>query len=171
VGTKRGHWFNRALCALAAFCAATPALAASRSGTTNAVTLAPLSLVNISDLDFATNISGTTAGTITIDPTSDTRATTGGVTAMGGAPQAAKFFTYGTANKLLQVFRGPLPVLNRVGGGASMTVTGLTLNGPVTRFLSVAGLLDLRVGGTLAVAANQMDGVYTGTFQIIVNYQ
>jgi Domain of unknown function (DUF4402) len=70
----------------------------------------------------------------------------------------------------LQVNRGPLPVLNRAGGGATMNVTGLTLNGPVTRFLNAAGVLDLRVGGTLAVGANQLSGSYSGTFQIIVTY-
>ncbi len=51
-----------------------------------------------------------------------------------------------------------------------MNVTVLTLNGPTLRFLSAAGLLDLRVGGTLAVKANQAEGDYSGTFQIIVTY-
>jgi Domain of unknown function (DUF4402) len=151
--------------------------AASGSGSAHAATssasviaLRPLSLLNLSDLDFATNISGTTAGTVVIDPNNDARSTTGGVVAAGGTPQAAKFYTYGGPLQTIQVFRGPLPVLTRVGGGATMNVTGLTLNGPTTRFLTGAGLLDLRVGGTLAVGANQLAGAYVGSFQIIVNY-
>lgn len=42
-----------------------------------------------------------------------------------------------------------------------MNVTQLTLNGPTLRLLNAAGLIDLRVGGTLAVAANQMAVTYT----------
>jgi Domain of unknown function (DUF4402) len=153
-----------------AMLAGTPAFAATANSNAKAITLRPLSIINLSDLDFATNISGTTAGTVVIDPTTDARSVTGGVVAAGGTPQAAQFYTYGGPLQTLQVFRGPLPILNRAGGGATMNVTGLTLNGPTTRFLNAAGLLDLRVGGTLAVGANQMSGSYSGTFQIIVNY-
>jgi hypothetical protein len=152
--------------------AATPsaAIAATAPSGATAITLRPLSLLKLRDLDFATNISGTTNGTVIIDPTNDARTTTGGVTAAGGLPQAAQFYTYGGPLQNVQVNRGPLPVLNRVGGGATMNVTGLTLNGPTLRFLSAAGLLDLRVGGTLDVTANKLAGTYSGTFDIIVTY-
>ncbi len=146
------------------------AFAATASDTARAITLRPLSLLNLRDLDFATSISGVTGGTITINPNTDARTTTGGVTAAGGTPQAAQFYTYGGPLQNVQVNRGPLPVLNRVGGGATMNVTGLTLNGPTLRFLNAAGLLDLRVGGTLDVTANKLPGSYAGTFQIIVTY-
>ncbi|WP_293881675.1 DUF4402 domain-containing protein [Sphingomonas sp.] len=136
----------------------------------SAITLRKLSILNLSPLDFATIIATPAAGTITIDPDDDSRSSTGGSMGAGGVPQAAKFYTYGGPLQNLQVNRGPLPVLTRVGGGATMNVTGLTLNGPVLRFLDAAGLLDLRVGGTLAVGANQATGTYTGTFQIIVTY-
>ncbi len=147
-----------------------PAIAAGTTGNTGAVTLRPLSIVNTEDLDFGTMLRPTLAGTVVINPTNDARSVTGGVIAAGGTPRAAQFFTYGGPSQNVQVNRGPLPVLNRVGGGASMNVTGLTLNGPTLRFLTAAGLLDLRVGGTLAVAANQLEGDYSGTFQIIVTY-
>ncbi|WP_162987095.1 DUF4402 domain-containing protein [Sphingomonas paeninsulae] len=147
-----------------------PACAGVATAKASVTTLRKLSLLNLTDLDFATNIAGTTAGTVTIDPDDDTRTNTGGTIAAGGTPQAAKFYTYGGALQNLQVNRGALPVLARVGGGATMNVTGLTLNGPVLRFLNAAGLLDLRVGATLAVGPNQLPGAYTGTFQIIVTY-
>ena len=154
-------------CALFVGMTASPAVAAG--STASAITLRPLSLLNLGDLDFGTNISGVTAGTIVIDPSTDGRSTTGGVVAAGGAPKAAKFYTYGGPLQTIQIFHGGLPTLTRVGGG-TMNVTQFTLNGPVTRFLNAAGLLDLRVGGTLAVGANQTAGAYTGTFTIIVNY-
>lgn len=156
--------------ALAALALATPAEAAGSAGTANAVTLRPLSIVNITELDFGVIAAGPTAGTVVINAASGARTTTGGVTAAGGTPNAAQFFTYGGPLQSLQVNRGPLPVLSRAGGGATMNVTQLTLNGPTLRFLNAAGLLDLRVGGTLAVGANQLNGSYSGTFQIIVTY-
>lgn len=155
--------------ALAAM-ASQPASAATATNVAKAITIRPLSLLNLRDLDFATNIAGVTAGTVVIDPNTDLRIVTGSVVAAGGTPQAAQFYTYGGPLQTIQIFRGPLPVLSRAGGGASMNVTQLTLNGPTTRFLNSAGLLDLRVGGTLAVGANQLAGSYSGTFQIIVNY-
>ena len=146
------------------------AQAASAPATDKATVLRPLSILKISDLEFGTLIATATAGTAVIDPFTDLRTTTGGTTAAGGSPKAAQFLTYGTQGSILQVNRGPLPVLNRAGGGASMNVTQLTLNGPVLRVVNPAGVVDLRVGGTLAVAANQLAGDYSGTFDIILTY-
>jgi Domain of unknown function (DUF4402) len=173
VGSFRGHFGRRAIAAGAiasALAVSTSAHAATQVGPARAITLRPLSIVKLRDLEFGRLVSGTTAGTVVIDPTNDARTTTGGVVAAGGIPQAAQFYTYATGNQTLQVTRGPLPVLNRAGGGATMNVTQLTLNGPVLRVIGTAGLLDLRVGGTLAVAANQMDGTYSGVFNITVTY-
>lgn len=173
MGISGGLCWRRAVaaCAVAAaLFAVSEAHAATQAGTAKTIALRPLSIVKLRDLEFGRLASGTTAGTVVISPTTDARTTTGGVTAAGGAPQAAQFYTYGTANLTLQVTRGPLPVLARAGGGATMNVTQLTLNGPTTRFLTAAGLLDLRVGGTLAVAANQLGGTYSGNFTITVTY-
>lgn len=147
-----------------------PANAATQPAAAKAIALKPLSILKISDLEFGTLIAGATTGTVIVDATTDARTTTGGTTAAGGTAKAAQFLTYGTAGKVLQVNRGPLPVLSRVGGGATMNVTGLTLNGPTTRTINPAGVLDLRVGGTLAVGVNQLEGTYTGTFDIILTY-
>jgi Domain of unknown function (DUF4402) len=167
VGTISKLW-ARAIAVGAIFSPAV-ALAAGAGAPTEAVLLRPLSIVNTDDLQFGTMLRGVTAGTVVIDPFTDARSTTGGVTAAGGSPAAARFVTYGGPLQTLQVNRGPLPVLTN-GTGGTMNVTQLTLNGPVNRFLTAAGVLDLRVGGTLAVAANQPEGVYSGTFQIIVTY-
>jgi hypothetical protein len=171
VGTRGKHRFGRIaalyVCGLGM---GTGAQAATQTATAKAITLKPLSIVKLRDLEFGTLMPSTTAGTVIVDPTTDLRTTTGGVTAAGGSPQAAQFYTYGTGNLILQVTRGPLPVLNRAGGGATMNVTLLTLNGPTLRVLNAAGLIDLRVGGTLAVSANQLDGSYAGSFDITVTY-
>lgn len=170
MGTNIIRFRIAALCVLSAAMAATPVLAATSSAPAKAITIRPLSILKLRDLDFASLLSGATGGTVIINPTTDARTTTGGVTAAGGTPQAAQFYTYGGPLQNVQVTRGPLPILNRVGGGATMNVTQLTLNGPTLRFLNAAGLLDLRVGGTLNVTANKLAGVYAGNFQITVTY-
>ncbi|WP_182466641.1 DUF4402 domain-containing protein [Sphingomonas gilva] len=135
-----------------------------------AITLRPLSIVKLRDLEFGNLIAGPAAGTVTIDADDDSRSTTGGVGAAGGAPQAAQFYTYGGPRQFIYVTRGPLPVLTRAGGGATMNVSQLTLNGATFRYLDDAGILDLRVGGQLNVGANQMAGEYSGSFTITVTY-
>lgn len=131
--------------------------------------LRPLSIINISDLNFGTMLAGT-GGTVEINPVSDARSVNGGILEAGGAPAAAQFLTFGGPLQILQVRRGPLPVLQREGGSETMQVELLTLNGPVNRFINAEGLLDLRVGGRLRVGADQAPGVYSGTFEIFVNY-
>lgn len=158
------------LIALIMACGSSAAHAQVVSGSVHVVTLKPLSIVNTRDLDFGTMLSPSTAGTVVINANTDARTTTGGVVALGGTPQAAQFYTYSTGNQYLQVTRGALPVLTRVGGGATMNVTNLTLNGATLRYIGASGVLDLRVGGTLAVAANQTEGSYTGSYAITVTY-
>lgn len=173
MGTRtRRAWAGRA--ALAAIMlmpgVAAPALAADSSASGRAAVVTPLSIVNTRALDFGRLVPGAAAGTVVIAPATDIRTVTGGATAAGGTTQAAQFLTLGQSSFLLQITRGPLPVLSRVGGGATMNVTALTLNGPALRFFPPNNVIDLRVGGTLAVAANQLPGTYTGTFVINANY-
>lgn len=157
-----------AIAALAVFAA--PGHAADGSAGADAAVVQPLQLVNTRDLNFGVLLTTGAAGSVSIDPNDDARATTGGVTAAGAGEHAAQFFSYGGPSQFVLVTRGPLPVLQRQGGGASMNVSQLSLNGPVFRFLSNAGVLDLRVGGTLQVGANQAPGEYEGDFRITVTY-
>lgn len=144
--------------------------AADDTSDSEAVIVTPLSLVNTRDLEFGAMLAGPSAGTVVINPNNDARTVTGGPTGVGSGGQAAQFWTYGGPLQFIFVTRGPLPILNRTGGGGSMNVSNLTLNGPVFRFLNAAGLLDLRVGGTLQVGADQAPGLYEGDFQITVTY-
>jgi hypothetical protein len=60
--------------------------------------------------------------------------------------------------------------LTRVGGTETMTVTNFTLQGQSRRALAKAASFTFRVGGTLNVAAGQVEGVYVGTFDVTVQY-
>ncbi|WP_438728859.1 DUF4402 domain-containing protein [Parasphingorhabdus sp. DH2-15] len=136
----------------------------------SAVVLQPLELVNTTDLEFGSLIAGNTAGTVTINAADDGRTLSGNLVGGSQNGAAARFLTFGGPLQFIFVSRGPLPVLTRDGGSETMNVSALTLNGPAFRFLGAAGVLDLRVGGTLQVNADQAPGTYRGTFQINVTY-
>ena len=159
-----------ALAALTAGACGQEARAAKAGAKASVITIKPLSILQLEDLDFGTFAATASGGTVVIEPVDGGRSTTGGVVANGGSPRAAQFLTYATAGSVLLVTRGPLSVLTREGGGATMAVTALTLNGPTARVVNPAGVLDLRVGGTLAVGPNQLDGIYTGSFTVTVTY-
>jgi Mat/Ecp fimbriae major subunit len=157
---------------LVATLTAQTAEAATRAAVTRVRTVQPITITVTRDLDFGRIVRGTTAGTVTVNPRTDARTRTGGTTLVGGGtPGAARFVVNGTASRPVQVTLGPLPTLTRVSGGGSMAMNTLTMNGGINRTLTAAGTLDLRVGGRLVVAANQLDGLYTGTFTVTVDYR
>lgn len=146
------------------------ASAASGSANGRARTLRPLVLNNTVALDFGRLVAGTTGGTVTINPRTDARTRTGGVTLLGGTPTAARFTATGTPAVNAFITIGPAPVLQRISGTETMALSNMTLNGVRTRRIPASGVLDLRVGGRLNVGANQRDGIYTGSFSLTVDY-
>lgn len=171
-------WLLRTHCltvaGLISIAAAAPAFAASVSGTVQLLIVPPFTVVKLQDLDFGSLIPSATTGTVTINPNTSARSTTGGVTAASGSFHPAEFITQGTPNRRVNI---KLPngsiLLTRVGGGATMTVTNMTRNGspPNSTPLDASGLLTFRVGGQLNVTANQMPGSYVGSFTVDVQYQ
>lgn len=160
------------LSALAAFaCAiAAPAAAEVEPATGRAIVLNSLDVTNVQDLDFGDLAAGVTAGTATVNANTNARTVTGGTVPVGGSPTAAIFFAAGRPNRIfiVQIPNGSITLSN--GSGGTMTVSNWTTNGPVNRNLGPVGVAIIRVGGRLNVAANQVDGVYSGTFDIRVNY-
>ncbi|WP_257545481.1 DUF4402 domain-containing protein [Sphingopyxis sp. DBS4] len=180
----RGTNYKRAALRRLAFAAAAastfachPAYAANQTGTATSVVVRPNTLVKSNDLDFGTLISGPTAGTATISPTTGARTTTGGVTTVGAAAERAVF--QGTGGFLLITVTGDDSVTLTRAGGGTMTASlvraittsggGVTLLGSSTTLLP-SGVQTYYVGGTLTVPANQTPGDYSGTFTLTVNY-
>ena len=64
----------------------------------------------------------------------------------------------------------PSLVLTRTGGTETMTVSNLTLQGQNKRALAALESFSFRVGGTLNVGANQVEGTYLGTFDVQIQY-
>ena len=160
----------RSVVALFALASAAPALAEVEGATGRSIVLNSLNVTNTQDLDFGDLSSGATTGRATVDANTDALTTTGGVTPLGGTPNAAVFYAVGTLNRvfIVQIPNGSITLTN--GSGGTMTVSNWTSNGPVNRNLGPTGVAIIRVGGRLNVGANQASGTYSGTFSVTVVY-
>ena len=160
------------LCALLAFAA--PASAAPVAAATNAtarVYIAPPAQVRkLQDLNFAL-LSVTTAGTAVVNPNDDSMTTTGGVLRAGWTPYAALFEGVAPVKGvvIIRIPKNPI-TLTRVSGTETMTVDTWTLSGNAKRTVAAQEAFDFKVGGTLHVGANQVEGVYLGTFNVDIQY-
>ncbi|MEY4269221.1 MAG: hypothetical protein RLZZ58_437 [Pseudomonadota bacterium] len=147
----------------------------------HAIILRFASIVQTQELDFGDIVrSRTLAGTVTISPTG-TRTSTGGVTPILNTFSAARFIGLGTRNRnvLLNVVPNQVNITN--GTGATMRVdnftignlSGLTRQGNSNnyRINAANGQIAFSVGARISVAANQAAGQYSGTYQIVFNYQ
>ena len=178
-GTRysRGATCLLTIAAAAAGSLCAPARAADTNVTANAAIVRPNTLIKTDDLDFGTLTSGTTGGTVTINPITNARTTSGGATPVGNDGQRAVF--QGTGGIFLITVSGSSSVtLTRAGGGAPpLTATlvraastsggGIALLGTT---LLPSGVQTYYIGGTLTVPANQPAGDYSGTFTLTVNY-
>ena len=169
-----------ALAATVAF--ATPAAAqVSATAEARGTILQPLTITQMQDLDFGTVLSSAVAGQVSIDADTGGRSVSGGVTAIALDPgQRAEFAGVGTLGQQVEITLVPPPgnLLNRVGGGATITAPDWDLDGGgandtfQTRTITdVDGAFLVGVGATFDVAAGQMNGLYTANFDVTAEYQ
>ncbi len=170
-GLKPFRW---ALTALAVLLAPGIALAAPISPDKNATgtveITSPASVRKLNDLNFAM-LTVTTAGTAVINPNTDTMTTTGGVIHVGGVPYSALFEAVSPVKNVVLI-RIPksASTLTRVGGTETMRVDTWTLAGSANRNVVAKEPFQFKVGGTLHVNANQVEGTYVGTFTVDVQF-
>ena len=130
----------------------------------------PLTLTKLADMDFG-NLGVTTAGTAVINPVTNTLGVTGGVIRLGGTPHAARFAGATSSSAVVNI---KLPtrtvLLTRIGGTQTIALDNFTLDGQSKRTMAQAGVFEFAVGATLRPAANQMEGIYTGTFDVTIQY-
>jgi hypothetical protein len=90
---------------------------------------------------------------------------------VGGSPHAARFDAVSPARNVVKISLPKQAVtLTRVGGTQTMTLDTWSINGATTRNVVAHEEFQFRVAGTLHVAANQAEGVYTGSFDVTINY-
>jgi hypothetical protein len=159
--------------ALALFVPATAAHAVTplKQSTASATIILPLTVTKLKDMDFG-YLGATTAGTAILDPDANSLTVTGGAAAVGGTPHCAEFVGAAQSNSVVNIKVPKQPAtLTRVGGTETMTATNFTLqSGLNKKVLAKLDSFTFRVGATLNVAANQVEGTYVGTFDVTVQY-
>lgn len=163
---------KRLQCIAAAVClcaAAGSAHAATSTSAASALIIQPITIVNVTPLDFGAVVSGGSAGTVVITPGSVRSITGGAVLGNAGAAAAAAFAVVGLPSATYSV---TLPASIQVADATAdhMTVDTFTSNPNGAGTLSVLGAQTLTVGATLHVGANQATGVYTATYDVTVAY-
>lgn len=156
------------------------ASAAQTNGAAESVVVRPMTLVKTDDLEFGSLIIGTTSGTLTINAATNARSATGGVTLVGSGHRAT-FQGAASVGAVVVITGSNTATLARAGGlaapllanltrtaGSGVTTLTIPLIGTVT--IVSTGVQTYYVGGTLNVPPNQMEGDYSGTFTLTVNY-
>jgi hypothetical protein len=146
--------------------------AASATANATATIVQAITIAKTSDLNFGAIAPSATGGNVTVS-TADTRtACTGGqfcsgtVTSAAFAVAGAPSYTYAITLPAAAV------TLTRVSGTETMTVASASFghSAGATPALSAVGAATFKVGATLAVGANQVAGVYNGSFAVNVDY-
>jgi hypothetical protein len=141
-----------------------------KNSTGTARIVLPAIVTNLNDMDFGF-VTVTTAGTAILDSNTGAITTTGGVLFAGGLPHPAQFAAVSPSKTVVHIMLPKQPAtLTRVGGTETMTVDTWTINGATTRNVVAHETFSFSVGGTLHVNANQVEGTYTGTFDVTFNY-
>jgi len=143
----------------------------------------PLTITKLSDMDFG-DIIPAAGGTIVLTPTISPTCSVTGAVIHSAECQPATFGGFGAAGQRVRVRRPIRRQIVLTGPGDNMIVTDITIDGDPDltlvrsnpnweRYLigSSDGTFVFRVGGTLTVNPNQAPGVYTGTFDIRLDYQ
>lgn len=143
-------------------------VSATKDATGKALILIPLKLTKVNDLDFGTVITSASSGSVSIAADGSGETLTGGVTAVASSPASPALFAgAGSANERVSLFLAP-PATITDGLGHSMPIS-LNLE-KTSVIIDNTRAFSVGVGGTITVGANQVDGLYTGTFTVLAQY-
>jgi len=169
-----GRFFSLLSAGLLSVAPAAPALAAPKSASPPARASADIRHATqvrlLNDLNFG-YLRVAAAGTAVINPNTDALSTTGGVSSMGGNPYSALFEGVSPVKGvvIVRIPKNPITLV-RVGGTETMTVNNWTVDGSNNRQVNSKEPFDFKIGATLFVNANQVEGLYAGTFTVDVQY-
>lgn len=174
----RGHNMMRMALICGALLASAGAQAASQTGTSRAVALRPITLVNVTALDFGSIVPGVTNGTVTINSRTGVRTRTV-ATLVGSTFSRAQFVATGTVGRVVTLTVSPAATINITSGANTMAINTLRVsaNGGAARTfgqnytIPASGTITYNMGGRLNVGANKPAGIYIGTFSLTLNYQ
>ncbi len=120
-------------------------------------------------LTFGDVLVAATAGTVVLNATTGAISTTGGHISSGA--QVVGEYTIANADPATAVMTVAVsnPTLTITGGGTATLAATLTTATPTVTMAAGTGVV--RVGGTLTIPAAAAPGVYTGNFNLTVDYQ
>ena len=149
---------------------ASPAAAAnSDAADSKVLLLLPLTLTKGQDLEFGTVVSSPVAGTVTINAKTGARTHAGGVTEVASDVGQRGLFAWAATPGSPVDFDITYPATLDDGAGNSVQVAVLFLQS-MSAIADVNGIVQVGVGGSILVSANQADGTYTNTFDVTANY-
>jgi len=152
-----------------AMLASQTASASTATGASSVTVIQPITIANVTPLQFGAVVSGGSSGTVVMSSAGARSVTGGSVLGNAGSAGAATFAVVGLPSATYSI---TLPSSVTVADLSSnnMTIDTFTSNPSGTGSLSVLGTQTLNVGATLHVNANQATGLYTGTFDVTVVY-
>lgn len=144
------------------------AVPVSESSDAKANIISAIELAHNVDLDFGTISTSGTAGTVVLSAAATTVLTPTNVSTVGTGQTAAKFTATGQPGAAFTVNlpTAAIPVSN---GTETMSVGSWTVDGTPSKTIGASGT-EFYVGATLSIDATQATGVYTGSFDVTVNY-
>lgn len=129
----------------------------------------PITIVNTQALAFGSFAAGS-GGSVTVSAAGVRSAGGGVVLLSAGAGSGASFSVTGDPNLTYAITLPANGVAALSSGANSMALTAFTSSPASTGVLSAGGSQTLSVGATLGVGGNQAAGNYSGSFNVIVNY-
>jgi Domain of unknown function (DUF4402) len=149
------------------FSVASPALAETGASQSKARLLQPINFAILLEMDFGQVVVGASGGTVTLNPADGSRdCVTGGLTCTGSHSIARLILTGSDA--VVTVTYDPSFQIS--GPGAPMTVSPIFLGGSGSQVTLTGGTVTIDFGANLAVNSGQVDGEYSGSFAVNVNY-
>lgn len=132
----------------------------------------PIKVMQRQDLDFGTVASSvSTGGTVVINASTGAKSVTGGVVDLGGAHGRAEFRVTGDKNTAYTITLPTSITINAATGPGTATIDTFVSDPSSPAVLPNNGQQTVFVGATLTVGANQPPETYSGSFDIIVEYQ
>lgn len=158
---------------LAAVIAATPAAAqvsANPRATATVRLVQPLTLTAQRNLDFGTIVMGTLGGSVTVSMSQAGIVTCATGLTCTGAPQSALYRVTGTQGQQV-IISSATPTFTLTGSNGGTMAFTPSFPASITLGALNAPANDFNVGGSIVIASNQQDGVYSGQIDIQVAYQ
>jgi hypothetical protein len=141
-------------------------LASTATGTASAEITQAVVVAQTAPLNFGV-IQADSADVITL-ATNNVISTLNASTIVSGAPAAGQFNAAGIPNSAVTIsfVSGVLS-----GSGVDMSIDNLLHDGGASPSFNPLGVLNFNVGADLSINAGQEVGIYTGNYQVSVNYQ